>query len=56
MGHLRRACGGCGGALRTTLPAAAFAARMRVFASVARHQGFDLLAEHAAFLLSTAAA
>ncbi len=51
-GHLRRSCGACGGSLRNTLPADEFAARLRVFAGVARHQGFDLLAEHCAFLLS----
>ena len=53
MGHLRRSCGACGGALHNTLPADVFTARLRVFASIARHQGFELLAEHCAFLLTT---
>jgi hypothetical protein len=52
VGHLRRSCGACGGALHNTLPADVFTARLRVFASIARHQGFELLAEHCAFLLS----
>jgi hypothetical protein len=55
VGHLRRSCGACGGALHTTLPADVFTARLRVFAGIARHQGFDLLAEHCAFLLTSSA-
>lgn len=49
-GHLRRSCGGCGAELHNTVPADKFAARVGVFAGVAHHQGFDLLAADCAFL------
>ncbi len=51
-GHLRGACGVCGGDLRLTLTPAVFRKRLTVFQGVARHHGFALLLEHATWALT----
>lgn len=51
-GHLHRVCNGCGGALRCSLLAADFSARLTVFRNVARHQAFELLLQTVEWLMS----
>ena len=54
-GHLHRVCNSCGGALKCSLPAADFVARLTVFHNVARHQGFELLAQTVEWLMGQVA-
>lgn len=53
-GHLRRACGLCGGDLAPTMPPAWFRKQLTVFRNVAAYHGFELLQQTAAWLLMDA--